>query len=78
MLPIGKHYSSTLQPAAPQGAGTGGPALLQEEVRRCQAARVFKARLREVTAGLFSSFNGFVPGPSVVEDLTTQLLNRGL
>ena len=34
--------------------------------------------VREVTAELFAPFNGFVPGPSVIEDLTTQLLNRGL
>ena len=46
-LPLGGHYSSTLQPAAPQGAGTGGPALLQEKVRRSQILAAFGSRLRE-------------------------------
>jgi len=34
--------------------------------------------VRDVTAELFAAFNGFAPGPGVVEDLTAQLLNRGL
>jgi hypothetical protein len=31
---------------------------------------------RAATAPLFSAFNGFAPGPDVVEDLTNELLLR--